>query len=167
MATAISCESTILEVISITENKETVRKTVYIDKKLVDAHEILKSEAGADSFSQFTSNALNIYIDHLLGKRLHVIIGKEIRKAVKEEVKPIAGRLSKGLYRYAVLIDMLCQILAYLNFQGGDDILEAFRRNANIRIARMRGHIDLQSILDDTWDLIEDGYAEDEEDADC
>ena len=126
----------------------------------MDAYTILKSEAGVDSFSQFASNALNMYIDYLLGKRLHPVIGKEVQKAVRKEVTPIASRLSKGLYRYAVLIDMLCQILAYLNFTGGDQIMEVFRKNANIRIAKMRGHIDLQSILDDTWNLQESSYEE-------
>ena len=145
------------------EKQETVRKTVHIDRALVDAYEILKTESGTDSFSQFTSNALNMYIDYLLGKRMHPIISKEVQKAVKKEVTPIASRLSKGLYRYAILIDMLCQILVYLNFTGGDQIMEIFRRNANIRIAKMRGHIDLQSILDDTWDLREGSYDEDED----
>lgn len=126
----------------------------------MDAYTILKSEAGVDSFSQFASNALNMYIDYLLGKRLHPVIGKEVQKAVRKEVTPIASRLSKGLYRYAVLIDMLCQILAYLNFTGGDQIMEVFRKNANSRIAKMRGHIDLQSILDDTWNLQESSYEE-------
>lgn len=145
------------------EKQETVRKTVHIDSALVDAYEILKTESGVDSFSQFTSNALNMYVDYLLGKRLHPVISKEVQKAVRKEVTPIASRLSKGLYRYAILIDMLCQILVYLNFTGGDQIMEIFRRNANIRIAKMRGHIDLQSILDDTWDLREGSYDEDED----
>ncbi len=126
------------------------------------AYEILKSEAGVDSFSQFTSNALNMYIDHLLGKRLHPVVSREVQKAVRKEVTPIASRLSKGLYRYAILIDILCQILVYLNFTGGDQIMEGFRKNANIRIAKMRGHIDLQSILDDTWELRE-GFCDEEE----
>lgn len=128
----------------------------------MDAYEILKSEAGVDSFSQFASNALNMYIDYLIGKRLHPVISREVQKAVRKEVAPIASRLSKGLYRYAVLIDMLCQILVYLNFTGGDQIMEIFRKNANIRIAKMRGHIDLQSILDDTWELRE-GFCDEDE----
>lgn len=161
--TNIPCELQEMEVNPTIETKETIRRTVHIEKALVDAYEILKTESDTNSFSQFTSNALNMYIDYQLGKRLHPIISKEIQKAVRREVAPIASRLSKGLYRYAILIDMLCQILVYLNFTGGDQIMEIFRRNANIRIARMRGHIDLQSILDDTWDLREGSYDEDED----
>lgn len=103
-----------------------------------------------------------MYIDHLLGKRLHPVISREVQKAVRKEVAPIASRLSKGLYRYAVLIDMLCQILVYLNFTGGDQIMEIFRKNANIRIAKMRGRIDLQSILDDTREL-RGGFCDEDE----
>ena len=36
-------------------------------------------------------------------------------------------------------------------FSGDASILEEFRKNANIRVAKMRGQIDIQSIVDDTW----------------
>lgn len=133
------------------EKREVVRKTVSLDQELVSTCEALYGEAGVDNFTQFTANALQMYTDCLLSKKQSPLLAKEIRKAVKDEVQPIAARLSKGLYRYAILLDMMCQIAACLNFSGDASILEEFRRNANIRVAKMRGQIDIQSIVDDTW----------------
>lgn len=63
--------------------------------------------------------------------------------------RPITSRLSKGLYRYAVMLDMLCQIIAYQDTQWTPDDLELLRRFANVRVAKMRGKIDLESLLND------------------
>lgn len=133
------------------DKREVVRKTVSLDKELVSTCEALYSEAGVDNFTQFTANALHLYTEHLLGKKESPFLSREIRKAIKDEVRPVATRLSKGLYRYAVLLDMMCQIAACLNFSGDTSILEEFRKNANVRVAKMRGQIDIQSIVDDTW----------------
>ena len=133
------------------EKREVIRKTVSLDKELISTCEVLYGEAGVDNFTQFTTNALQMYTEHLLGKKESPFLSKEIRKALKDEVRPIASRLSKGLYRYAILLDMMCQIAAYLNFSGDTSILEKFRRDANIRVARTRGQIDIKSILDDGW----------------
>ena len=133
------------------EKREVIRKTVSLDKELLSTCEALYGEAGVDNFTQFAASALKMYTEHLLGKKESPFLSREIRKTIKDEVRPIATRLSKGLYRYAVLLDMMCQIAACLNFSGDDSILEEFRKNANIRVAKMRGYIDIQSIVDDTW----------------
>ena len=142
------------------EKREVVRKTVSLGKELLSTCEALYGEAGVDNFTQFTINALQMYTEHLLGKKESAFLSREIRKTIKDEVRPIAARLSKGLYRYAILLDMMCQIAACLNFSGDASILEEFRRNANIRVAKMRGQIDIQSIVDDTWTE----YMRDEDD---
>ena len=133
------------------EKREIIRKTISLDKELLSTCEALYGEAGVDNFTQFAASALQMYTEHLLGKKESPFLSREIRKTIKDEVRPIATRLSKGLYRYAVLLDMMCQIAACLNFSGDDSILEEFRKNANIRVAKMRGYIDIQSIVDDTW----------------
>lgn len=133
------------------EKREVVRKTISLDKELLSTCEALYGEADVDNFTQFAASALQMYTEHLLGQKESPFLSREIRKAIKDEVRPIATRLSKGLYRYAVLLDMMCQIAACLNFSGDASILEEFRKNAHTRIAKMRGYIDIQSIVDDTW----------------
>lgn len=133
------------------EKREVIRKTISLDKELLSTCEVLYGEAGVDNFTQFAANALQMYTDSLLSQRQRPLLAREVRKALKDEVRPIASRLSKGLYRYAILLDMMCQIAAYLNFSGDTSILEKFRKNANIRVAKMRGQIDIKSIIDDGW----------------
>lgn len=133
------------------KQREVIRKTISLDKELISTCEVLYGEAGVNNFTQFTLNALQMYTDSLLSQKQRPLLAREVRKALKDEVRPIASRLSKGLYRYAILLDMMCQIVACLNFAGDTSILEKFRKNANIRVAKMRGHIDIKSIIDDGW----------------
>jgi len=140
------------------EKREVIRKTVSLDKDLVTTCEALYGEAGADNFTQFTANALELYANTLLGKKQGPILAKEIRKALRDEVQPIATRLSKGLYRYAILLDIMCQIMACLNFSGDPSILDEFLKTANVRVAKMRGNLDIKSIVDDAWDAYTGGY---------
>ena len=80
--------------------------------------------------------------------------------AIRKELGPITSRLSRGLYRYGVLIDMLCQMLSYMQVGGGDEIMNHFYKRANARMGRTRGRIDLQGILDDTWEAIQESEDE-------
>ena len=133
------------------EQREIIRKTISLDKELISTCEVLYGEAGVDNFTQFAASALQMYTEFLLSQKQRPLLAKELRKAIKDEVRPIASRLSKGLYRYAILLDMMCQIAACLNFSGDTSILEKFRKNANVRVAKMRGQIDIKSIIDDGW----------------
>ena len=47
------------------------------------------------------------------------------------------------------MLDMLCQIIAYQDTQWSPDDLELLRRFANVRVAKMRGKIDLEALLND------------------
>ena len=47
------------------------------------------------------------------------------------------------------MLDMLCQIIAYQDTQWTPDDLELLRRFANVRVAKMRGKIDLEALLND------------------
>ena len=84
------------------ENKNAVRKTVYMDEELERRCEILFGEAGAKSFSDFVSKALEFYIDKLITGAHGKLLTEELSQAIRDEVRPIASRLSKSLYRYAV-----------------------------------------------------------------
>ena len=104
-----------------------------------------------DSFSSFVRKALDCYVDYLITDQPHSFISEELAKTIRDEVRPIASRLSKGLYRYAILIDMLCQIIAYQDTEWSEEQLEYVRKFANARVAKSRGTIDLKTLLDDHW----------------
>lgn len=133
------------------ETNHAMRKTVYLDEELTKKCEVLFGEADVSSFSQFVTKALETYIDRLICENHSPFITKELMEAIRGEVRPLASRLSKGLYRYAVIMDMLCQIVAYQDTEWSESELEYVRRHANARVAKMRGSIDLKSLLDDNW----------------
>ena len=133
------------------EQKKPIRTTIFLDEETMRRCKILFGEAQVDSFSAFVRKALDYYIDYLVANQPHSFISKELEQTIRDEVRPIASRLSKGLYRYAVLIDMLCQIIAYQDTEWSVDELEYVRKFANARMAKNRGKIDLKDLLDDHW----------------
>lgn len=139
--------------------KKPVRTTVYLDEETLLRCKILFGEAKVDSVSAFIRKALDCYIDYLITDKPHPFISEELIKAIRDEVRPIASRLSKGLYRYAVVLDMLCQIIAYQDTPWSEQELEIARKFANKRIAKSRGAIDIKALLDDCWG-IDSGFNE-------
>ena len=133
------------------ELKKPVRTTIYLDEETMRRCQALFEEAKTDTFSAFVRNALNCYIDYLVTDQPHSFISEELAKTIRDEVRPIASRVSKGLYRYAVLIDMLCQIIAYQDTEWSAQELAYVRKFANARVSKSRGMIDLKTLLDDHW----------------
>lgn len=131
-------------------NKTSIRKTIYIDEDTVKRCGILFGEADVDSFSQFVTKALNTYIDRLITENHSVFLTDEMKKTLQDEIRPIASRLSKGLYRYAIEIDMLSQILAYSS-NLSSEIIDEIRKRAKRHVTVMRGKIDIQQLLNDDW----------------
>jgi hypothetical protein len=154
------CETPKKGGICVADKKNTVRKTVSLDQELVDQCGMLFASAGADNFSEYVTMALKKYNDILISQTQSSLLTNEMRGAIRKELGPITSRLSKGLYRYGVLIDMLCQMLSYMQFAGGDEIMNQFHKRANARMGRTRGHIDLQGILDDTWEEYQQGECD-------
>ena len=154
------CETPKKGGICVADKKNTVRKTVSLDQGLVDQCGMLFASAGADNFSEYVTMALKKYNDILISQTQSSLLTNEMRGAIRKELGPITSRLSKGLYRYGVLIDMLCQMLSYMQFAGGDEIMNQFHKRANARMGRTRGHIDLQGILDDTWEEYQQGECD-------
>ena len=124
-----------------------IRTSIYIDEGLIKKAEILYREADVATFSQFVRKAVEHYIDQLIVGNHGPELTESIRKALADEVHPIAVRLSKALYRYAIELDMMTQVLAYAEIPY--DAMDDIRREANDRVARMRGAIDLNALFHD------------------
>lgn len=142
----------------MSETKKPYRTTVYTDEDTVKKCEILYGEAGVTSFSQFVNKAIACYIDRLISENHSPFLTEELTQAIRDEVRPIASRLSKGLYRYAVILDMLCQIVGFQDTEWSTEELEMVRKFANARVAKTRGMLDIKELMDDRWD--NQGYME-------
>lgn len=132
------------------ENKESgLRKTVLLDRELVSRCETMYGGANVTSFTQFVKQALELYIDYLISGNHGTLLSKGIQDMIHSELSVINHRLSKSLYRYAIELDMLCQMLAYVVEEDPTYYLEEIRKEANGRVARMRGKVCLEEITED------------------
>ena len=142
------------------EEKQTgVRKTVLLDEDLVQQCEQLYGAAGVKNFSQFVKQALTQYTQILVMENYQDLLSKEVRKGLAKELEPIKTRLSKSLYRYAVELDMLCQILGYYIGDYSEVNMEYIRRAANVRVAKTRGFLDVGKLLKE--EVNDDDYGDD------
>ena len=130
----------------MTKTNEPIRKTVYLEEKLVRQAEILFGEAEVDSFSAFVTKAIENYITKLVIDKNGDLLSKEIRKAIHEEISPTNTRISKGLYRYAIELDMLAQMVAYQHDFRYEEII-GIRKEANKYVAQMRGKINVDELI--------------------
>ena len=138
------------------KTNESVRKTVYLEEKLVKRAEILFGEAEVESFSAFVTKAIEAYITKLVIDKNGDLLSEEIRKAIKNELGPINTRVSKGLYRYAVELDTIVQILAEV-YGFNPKFVEGYRKKAEGHVYKLKGKIDYAALMDPK-------FAEDEED---
>ncbi len=125
---------------------EKLRTTIYIDEQLVKRAEILFGEAKVNSFSAFASKAIEAYITKLVVDQNSDLLSDEIRKAIKNELGPIGTRVSKGLYRYAVELDTIIQIIGEL-YEFNPKSLEGYRTKAEGHVYKLKGKIDYSALL--------------------
>ena len=130
------------------DKKQTeIRKTVLLDKDLILRCEQLYENAGVKNFSQFVKLALNQYADVLVTDNYQDLLGKQVSREIAKQLKPINSRLSKSLYRYAVELDMICQLIGYAFSEYNQKDFEYIRREANVRVARNKGYINVTALL--------------------
>ena len=138
---------------AIGRSKNSVKKYVQgLEKKGL----IFTEPTKVNSFSAFASKAIESYITKLVIDKNGDLLSDEIRKAIKNELGPINTRVSKGLYRYAVELDTIVQILAEV-YGFNPKFVEGYRKKAEGHIYKLKGKIDYAALMDPK-------FAEDEED---
>jgi hypothetical protein len=130
------------------DQNEKLRTTIYIDEQLVKRAEILFGEAKVNSFSAFASKAIEEYITRLVVDKNSDLLSDEIRKAIKNEIGPLGSRISKGLYRYAVFLDVLVHIVGW-RCRFTNDAIEKLHKDSNRRVAQAKGMVDLGMLFED------------------
>ena len=98
---------------------------------------------------------VSLYLDKQTVKTVDVFIKKhessddilsdKLAKAIENVSEDNAKAISKGLFRYAVQLEMLMRVIAKTN-HFTDDELEEMRREAINNVRRTRGKIKLEDI---------------------
>ena len=127
------------------------RVGLYLDKDLVKRADDMVKQFHFKSRNEFFAEAGENYIaDYLLGSNESAVsdkLGKSIAKYSEDNAKAI----SKGLFRYAVQLEMMCRVLA-IDRMITKDVLEGMRHEAINNVRRTRGKVRFEEILDGYYD---------------
>lgn len=126
------------------ENKQ--RISLYLDKDTVKKADKMMKEHGYRSRNEFYTAATESFIaDELLQENASALSNK-LARAVEEMSENNAKSISKGLFRYAVQLEMVMRMIATLS-DISDEEVENMRREAINNVRRTRGKVNLKDIL--------------------
>lgn len=125
------------------ENKQ--RVSLYLDKKTIQVVDRFIKKNGLHSRNEFFERAAeNLIADEAI-KVGGDVMSEKLAKAVENVSEDNAKAISKGLFRYAVQLEMLMRVIAKTN-HFTDDELEDMRKEAINNVRRTRGRIKLDDI---------------------
>ena len=121
------------------------RVSLYLDKQTVKTVDMFIEKHGLHSRNEFFERAVeNLIADEAI-KTGADVMSEKLAKAVENVPEDNAKAISKGLFRYAVQLEMLMRVIAKTN-HFTDDELEDMRKEAINNVRRTRGRIKLENI---------------------
>ncbi|HCA30242.1 MAG TPA: hypothetical protein DEP23_12095 [Ruminococcaceae bacterium] len=126
--------------------KDKQRVSVYLDKELVRQADNLQSILGCKSRNALYSLALeNMIADETIKEHGDVLI-KKLANAIEKAVDLHTIKISKGMFRYAVEMEIILQMFAlYLKFPP--EQVQSMRREAINNVRRTRGKVRLDDLF--------------------
>lgn len=104
------------------------------------------AEENSKSRSEFIATAIQKYISNLELGRQKNIIAEELADEIIKGSEAGVAKISKGLFRYAVEVEMIVMILSELaNIPS--DIMAEYRKEAVRNVRRIRGKINLDDLI--------------------
>ena len=125
-------------------NKE--RISLYLDKKLIKKADSAKRKLGYSSRNEFFTVLIENFIANEMIKDNSPILSEKLSKAVADLSEDNAKAISKGLFRYAVELEMITRIIAQITDISAKE-LEKMRTEAVNNVRRTRGKVHLDEIL--------------------
>ena len=98
------------------------------------------------SRSEFIASAIQKYISDLELGRQKNIIAKELADEIVKGSEAGVTKISKGLFRYAVEVEMIIMILSELA-DILPEVMEEYRKEAIRNVRRTRGKINLDDLI--------------------
>ena len=98
------------------------------------------------SRSEFIATAIQKYISELELGRQKNIIAKELADEIVKGSEAGVTKISKGLFRYAVEVEMIIMILSELA-DIPPEVMEEYRKEAIRNVRRTRGKINLDDLI--------------------
>ena len=128
------------------KSTEKIRVSLFLDRNTVEAADRMMIERGYRSRNEFYSAMIKeMNADEIIEKQGN-FLGEKFAKAMESYEEKVSKTISKGLFRYAVQLEMIAIILAD-QYGYGEDDAEEIRREACRNVRRLRGKIPLEKIL--------------------
>ena len=123
-----------------------VKKTsISLDEETFQLCEKYAAE-NSRSRSEFIASAIQKYISDLELGRQKNIIAKELANEIVKGSEAGVTKISKGLFRYAVEVEMIIMILSELA-DIPPKVMEEYRKEAIRNVRRTRGKINLDDLI--------------------
>lgn len=121
------------------------RTSVSLDEETFQLCEKYAKE-NSKSRSEFIAEAIQNYISDLELGRQKNIITKELAEEIVKGSEAGVSKISKGLFRYAVEVEMIIMILSQLA-NVSPQVMEIYRQEAIKNVRRTRGKINLDDLI--------------------
>ena len=128
------------------KSTEKIRVSLSLDREMVETADRMMKERGYHSRNEFYSAMINEMSAEEIIDKQGDFLGEKFAKAMESYEEEIRKTLSKGLFRYAVHLEMIAKILAD-QYGYNEDEAEEIRREACRNVRRLRGKIPLEKIL--------------------
>lgn len=127
------------------DSKDKQRISLYLDKELVRRADCFAKEQGYSSRNELYAAAVeSLMADNAL--QSNDILSEKLADAVLTLSEDNAKAISKGLFRYAVQLEMVMRILAEMAEYTPEQV-EDMRREAVNNVRRTRGKVRLEDIV--------------------
>ncbi len=118
------------------------------------------------SRSEFIATAIHEYVSNLELDKQKNIITRELANEIIKGSEAGVAKISKGLFRYAVEVEMIIMILSELA-NIPPNIMEEYRKEAIRNVRRTRGKINLDTLISrNNRELAEEKLSENNSDCD-
>ena len=125
---------------------EKQRISIYMDSDLVRRADAYQGLANCGSRNEFVAAAMENYIASLQGNTMENALIEKLAGAIEKAVDYEAVKISKGLFRYAVELNVIMQMMSELQAFTPEEI-KAFRREAVNNVRRTRGKVRLDDLF--------------------
>lgn len=126
------------------ENRQ--RISLYLDRDIVKKADKMMKEYGFKSRNEFYTEAVESFIADDLLQENESALSDKLARAIAELSEDNAKAISKGLFRYAVQLEMVMRMIATLS-DISDEEVENMRHEAINNVRRTRGKVNLKDII--------------------
>ena len=128
------------------KSTEKIRVSLFLDRNTVETADRMMIERGYRSRNEFYSAMIKEMNTEEIIEKQGDFLGEKFAKAMESYEENVSKTLAKGLFRYAVHLEMIASILAD-QYGYNEDEVEQIRREACRNVRRLRGKIPIEKIL--------------------